>query len=163
MIEMTDQEETDFVNGFLDRSIPEYRQILRSVADQSISIEAGVEAIGRILIRGLVALDTDTSNFVGDSLAYEISLSVRNEIGGGRPYRLDRPYSTMMRTSLRENAQKFNENCEPLMHMVWMSFFYLRGKTENSTTLASSKEARGADLLSEYIETLDIFDPNVLE
>ena len=158
MKRLTDQEESDFVNGYLDRTIEDYRRTLRDVGERKLTAAVGARILAELISRGLEDLDTDATNSVGVSLAYELSQSIRCEINSGMPYRLDRPRSMMMRTPMTENAQKTHGNREPLLHFVCVSFFYLgRGKSRGEP-VSRSLEARGADVIDAYLDSLDIWD-----
>lgn len=163
MKSLTDQQESDFVNAFLDKTVGPYRETLRTVASSQLTAKDGAAALANLISIGLQDLETDASNCVGMSLAYELSQSIRCEINsGGRHYRLDRPRSTMMRTPMSENVMDIHEWREPLLHFVRVSFFYLgRGKDKGSP-IANSPESRGADRISKYLRSLDIWD-EVLE
>jgi hypothetical protein len=159
---LTDQEESDFVNGYLDRTLDHYRSTLRDVGEGKLTAAAGAGILAALIGRGLADLDTDATNSVGMSLAYELSQSIRCEINGGIPYRLDRPRTMMMRTPLTENALEAHGYREPLLHFVSVSFFYLgRGKSRDEL-VSRSLEARGADVIDAYLDSLDIWD-EVLE
>jgi hypothetical protein len=160
---MTDQDETDFVNAYLDKTVAPYRETLRAVALSQMTAKEGAAALARLIKAGLEELQTDPSNSVGVSLAYELSQSIRCEINsGGRPYRLDRPRSTMMRTPMMENARKTHGFKEPLLHFVSTSFFYLGGHKGEGSPVGNSLEALGADRIHQFLDSLDIW-PEVIE
>ncbi len=162
MKRLTDQEESDFVNGYLDRTIEEYRSTLRDVAERKRTAAAGAGILAELIGRGLADLDTDATNSVGTSLAYELSQAIRGEINSGVPYRLDRPRSMMMRTPMTANALKTHGNREPLLHFVSVSFFHLGRGKGGDELVSRSLEARGADVIDAYLKSLDIWD-DVLE
>lgn len=157
MIPLTDQGESDFVNAFLDRSVKAARETLRAVADSSIPPQQGAETLAGLIATGLHELNCDETNAVGVSLAYELSLAIRNEINsGGKPYRLDRPRSTMMRTPIAQNAQLIHGWREPLLKFVATIFFYVGSEGRGNSLVSQSLEGIGADRISEYLHNIGV-------
>lgn len=159
MKSLIDQGETDFVNAFLDKPVSPYGETLRAVASSQVTAKDGAAFLASLIAAGLKELETDASNSVGVSLAYEQTPSIRCEINsGGRTYRLGRPRSTMMRTRISANALNTHGRREPLLHFVDTSFFHLGRQKWDDSPVANSPEFLGAGRISKYLRSLDIWD-----